>query len=550
MAVNPQQDRPATQRPNQGAVQGCLTIILRIICAILGFLCKTFGRSVPWLCRLEELVCKRVSIPPTTELTQPTGCTGGTYGEFPPASGIGAYLVEIRGKAFGGAFTGYKLGYRADTTGAFIENDANIIYPNNQTNADLGLSLFPTPVGPAEGTLGRLNATFLTEGSYQIQLRAESGGTTRTLIFDLNRDYIQISKVSGMNVPNYTDENSQVAEAVGGNVTVTGSADTGGCADRRVDSFTLEFTEGHLSQAAMIALPPSSPLTPPVGAVPSPLNSRALILKVDYTADPVFSVMARPRLGELTIKLAKDTYTIVLPPPITIEYGVALSSPLVSAGGSIDRFNVTGLHGRYTLLLTVNFNAGPPAYETQQIWIDNRVPVAWISRIEQEQNGTWVDVSGCEPISKSKGANLRFLGVGLDPLILPTPTQPAPAGPVTEPNNNFSTFALDYSEDGLSTFVTTGLTLSLPPGAPLGSIPGTLPIGTANIDSANGQTLIDMASPVQAPSIATAGELGTWDISSLDPCAYVVRLRVWDKTVVNAGGSHYNEFFYAVTITA
>ncbi len=503
--------------PRQDGAQGCLTIILRILCWILTLLCRLLGRFIPGLCTLRDQVCARIAQPPTTALTKPTDCTSGTHVDLTdPSSGVHtyAYLVEIRGKAFGGSFTGYKLGYRPGTSGAFLENDAHIVYPNTQTNADLGAGLVPTPVGSAiaDGTLGYLNALYLTEGHYQIRLRAESGGTPRLLDFDLNRQYIEISEVSSMAVPNSADDTSQLPNAAGGSIRAYGSADTGGCADRRVERFQLEFAPDHLSLAAIIALPPAA---------------RTTIANVDYTTDPVFTTMPRPRLGELTISIFKSTCFFL---GIPYDCGKTTSQPWATISGPIDRFNVAGLNGKYTMLLTVAFSDATTAHESQQVWVDNRVPVAWISTIEQNQNGTWVDVSGCDPISKAQGSMLRLVGVALDPLILP-------AEPATAPNLNYASYQLAYSQDGLSTFT------SLP--AASGG-----PVGAVDID-ATGKTGVG-AAPVQPPIISAAEVLGEWDISSLEPCAYVVRLSVTDTTVVNSslGSTHYSEFLYALCIAA
>lgn len=502
--------------------RGCAWFIQWLLCWLYTILCALLGRFFPQFCRLREQACQFV-VPPTTALTAPADCTEGVFSEFPPASGRAAYLVTIRGKAFGGSFTGYKLGYRTGSSGAFIENDAKIIYPNNQTNAALGAGFFTTPVGSptVNGVLGHLNASLLTEGHYEIQLRVAVGGTTRVLGFDLERDYVEIRTVNGMVVPNPMDENSQLPEAAGGSITITGSADSGGCADKRVDAFTLEFAEGFLSEAAIIALPPAA---------------RTTFITVDYTTDPVFATMPRPRLGELTIRIFHDTCTIG---PFTFDCGTTASMPWDSAvggGGATNRFNIPGRNGRHTFLLTVRFSDGTTAHESQQVWLDNRIPVAWVGQILQvHSDGTETDVSGCKPISKANGTRLRLMGVALDPLILPTPTQPAAAA--TAPNNNFGGYSVAYSEDGLSTFlpITTA---------------GPGPIGGVAIDGTTGETLLDATSPVGAPSITTDGLLAEWDISALDPCAYIVQLSVNDTTVVSSSGSHSNEFFYALTITA
>lgn len=502
--------------------RGCAFFIQWLLCWLYTILCALLGRFFPQLCKLREQACRFV-VPPTTALAAPVDCTEGAFSEFPPASGMAAYLVSIRGKAFGGGFTGYKLGYRTGSSGAFIENDAKIIYPNNQTNATLGAGFFTTPIGnpTVNGLLGRLNASLLTEGHYEIQLRVAVGGTTRVQGFDLEREYVEIGTVNGMVAPNPMDETSQLPEVAGGAITITGSADSGGCADKRVDTFTLEVAEGFLSEAAIIALPAAA-RTP-------------LILPVDYTTDPVFATMPRPRLGELTIRIFHDTCTIG---PFTFDCGKTAATPWdssVGGAGTTNRFNIPGRNGRHTLLLTVRFSDGTTAHESQQVWLDNRIPVAWIGKILQVKGGVETDVSGCKPISKANGTLLRLKGVALDPLILPTPTQPAEAA--TAPNNNFGGYSVAYSEDGLSTFL-----------AITASGPG--PIGTVGIDTTTGQTLLDMTSPVEAPSITTDGLLAEWDISALDPCAYVVRVSVNDTTVVSSSGNHTNEFFYALTITA
>jgi len=499
--------------------RGCAFFLQWLLCWLYTILCALLGRFFPQLCKWRDQACRYV-VPPTTALTAPADCTEGKFTEFPPASGMAAYLVTIRGKAFGGSFTGYKLGYRTGSSGPFIENDAKIIYPNNQTNAALGAGFFTTPVGSptVSGVLGHLNASLLTEGHYEIQLRVAVGGTTRVQGFDLEREYVEIGTVNGMVVPNPMDENSQLPEAAGGTITVTGSADSGCCADKRVDMFALEVAEGFLSEAAIIALPAAArtPLMP----------------TVDYTTDPVFATMPRPRLGELTIRIFHDTCTFG---PFTFDCGKTASVPWNSDDALLDRFNTAGRNGRHTLLLTVRFSDGTTAHESQQVWLDNRIPVAWIGKILQVKGGVETDVSGCKPISKANGTLLRLKGVALDPLILPTPTQPAEAA--TAPNNNFGGYSVAYSEDGLSTFL------------PI-TAAGPGPVGAVGINGTTGQTLLDPASPVGAPSITTDGLLAEWDISALDPCAYVVRLSVNDTTVVSSSGGHANEFFYALTITA
>lgn len=499
--------------------RGCGFIIQWLLCWLYTILCWLLGRFFPQLCKLRDQYC-RLRVPPTSALVAPAGCTEGTYQEVPPGSGTAAYLVEIRGKAFGGSFTGYKLGYRVGSSGSFVENDAKIIYPSNQTNASLGAGLFTTPVGSpaANGVLGHLDASLLTEGHYEIRLRVEIGGITRILGFELNREYVEIDGVNGMAVPNPADEASQLPQAAGGGVSITGSANTAGCADKRVDTFTLEFAEGFLTEAAMLALPPAS---------------RTTFITVDYTTDPVFTTMPRPQVGELTIRIFHDTCTI-----FGFTYGCGKTASLpwntsVGGAGVTNRFNIPGRNGRHTVLLTVHFSDGSVAHETQQVWLDNRIPVAWISKILQVKDGVETDVSGCKPISKANGTLLRLKGVALDPLILPTPTQPAEAA--IAPNSNFGAYSLAYSEDGLSTFL------------PI-TAAGAGPIGAVGIDGTTGQTLLDAASPVEAPDITTDGLLAEWDISALDPCAYVVRLSVSDTTVT-LSGNHFNEFFYALTIT-
>ncbi|MGI8857481.1 MAG: hypothetical protein ACR2JW_17230 [Thermomicrobiales bacterium] len=275
-----------------------------------------------------------------------------------------------------------------------------------------------------------------------------------------------------------------------------------------MDRFTLEFAEGFLTEAAIIALPPAA---------------RTTFITVDYTTDPVFTTMPRPRLGELTIRIFHDTCTIG---PFTFDCGKTAAMPWDSAvggAGVANRFNIPGRNGRHTFLLTVRFSDGTTAHESQQTWLDNRIPVAWIDRILQvRSDGAETDVSGCKPISKANGTRLRLIGVALDPLILPTPTQPA--GAATAPNDNFGGYSVAFSEDGLSTFL------------PI-TAAGPGPIGVVGIDPTTGQTLLDAGSAVGAPNITTDGLLAEWDISALDPCAYVVQLSVSDTTVVSSSAA-------------
>ncbi len=90
--------------PRQDRAQGCLSIILRILCWILTLLCGLLGRFIPGLCTLRDQVCARIAQPPTTALTKPTDCTSGTHVDLTDPSSVVhtyPYLVEIRGKAFG-----------------------------------------------------------------------------------------------------------------------------------------------------------------------------------------------------------------------------------------------------------------------------------------------------------------------------------------------------------------------------------------------------------------------------------------------------------------
>src|SRR5258708_14688806 len=351
MSTDTSRQDAAQRASREEGAQGCLTLILIILCLILTILCWLLGRFIPGLCRLRDRVCELIPQPPTTALTSPTDCTSGTNVSLTDSGGgvhQYAYLVEIRGKAFGGNFTGYKLGYRPGSHGVFIENDDKIVYPNNLTNTDLGIALFPTPVGSAvsDGTLGYLNAVYLTEGHYEISLRAEVGGVTRVLGFDLNRDYVEISEVNGMFVPNSADEASQLPFAAGSAISIDGSADTGGCSNKSVNRFQLEYASGFLTETAIIALPPAA---------------RTTIVNVDYTTNPVFATMPRPRLGELTISIFQDKCFILNFPYFC---GKTTSHPWGTVTSNLNRFNNAGLEGQYTLLLTVSFSDGSTAYDS------------------------------------------------------------------------------------------------------------------------------------------------------------------------------------------
>jgi hypothetical protein len=74
---------------------------------------------------------------------------------------------------------------------------------------------------------------------------------------------------------------------------------------------------------------------------------------------------------------------------------------------------------------------------------------------------------------------------------------------------------------------------------------GSLTLTVEPQSAANGAT-VNPPTRVYGPPdfVPTAGESGTWtlDTSPMDPCGYVVRLDVYDRTIVDNGGGPWHDF--------
>jgi hypothetical protein len=433
----------------------------------------------------------RLFCPPLANITSPKNlaCVQSKNNKIDGETIVG---VEIQGVASGGSpFNSYMLEYSTDSGSTWRQDapgsgETIIVYPDGHRG---GVS--STPVGPPPGTLGYLETTNLSPQVISLKLTVVGGGLTLTDVahFQLHQKAVVINEVGRAPVvlvdpappPPEPDRKliyDALERAVGGYATIGGSAYVEGCGQR--------YTRYKLMQADGW-IPPPAPGTD-YNDLDSPTSPWQLIREIDYTGMPIFICFNNNEpVGDLTRRWVERRCLGIF------DYHRLEWSPWHTAGS-----------GRKTLLLAVEDDATPPNtyFDSIQIWIDNIPLDAKLDSIGPPGE----EVDKCEPMSISEiidgGGVLEIRGTAWDDLI-------DPAHPPDQPNLNFERFDVRWKKNCDVSYHIDGISL----------MPSTDP-GKERIKD---------------------DVLATWDINDLglEPCAYIIQLRVWDNSRVNDDGPHY-----------
>ena len=316
-------------------------------------------------------------------LTAPTGCAE----EQPNLAGLSPEMVglEIQGSAAGAFFSHYILEWRL-ADGRTCDDDTGwssvgVVYPGGGTSGTVAVST---------GTLGVLETTFLSSGTYEIRVCVypASPSISRTcccIQFLLFKKLVWISRVADLpgapvqippgpflgNTPIVNPAGLVVP--VGGNVHVKGAAFVGECVNRKIKCFDLRAAVGwHPGPEA-----PGFAATLPLYTIPmlnapicyddpdpvTELRKRAQVNRRDDLESMLTVFWQKRTIGTMDFwKLKPRAFRSHVSLPLTVSAG----SPACPDPHHRCR------SGKYTLLLEVEDTLGNFYYDTQQVWFDNK----------------------------------------------------------------------------------------------------------------------------------------------------------------------------------
>lgn len=536
-AKNPQQpsDNPQTNSPGKKVqdLPGCIKYILLIFLILLllaEIYAGEFGRlrdfGAAWnswviliiklLLIIGILILIWVQKQLKCQITSPTGCT-----EEERDEAAGRLFVRVNGTASGSVFGHYTLDVRRDGDPPLA---GVVTYPP----AGNGV-----PV--VNGELGQIKTTLLPDGAYDVILTVYSTGANSkqcTASFNLLKIMVFISKVGKIQVisnsptPDNANPLDPAAElrkdfappplpdyqlvSVGGNLSIEGDAYIYECASRKIKDYQIRWRK----------LAPADVVTEPAADNPIPadwpVGQRIVLL--EYAIPDHYNVFTRVGMAPRDLVNSFKSVTI----------GGNTIYTLKSA-----QWESGGLSGRLSLLLTAtDTTAGPHIYhDIQNIWLDNKQPLALISGIE--------NVKPCAELTLSQfvGSGMTVLGIAWDALI-------DDAFLDTAPNDNFDSYTITlYKQGGGSHTVSTSGTRV--PARKTGAEPVVSPPASvveagslANFDIVS---VIDEGTPGFDPAVSIPRSTG---------CAYYLYLTVTDKTrVSDDSGTHLATSIWPFCIT-
>lgn len=452
---------------------------------------RTPGRENAGNCFCVEL-CVKLK-PLECDLTDPTDCTDE---ESDPVAGIN--FVRVIGTASGGSFGNYTL--EILQSGSPVPG-VSVKYPSGGTSGTVQV------VG---GELGQIDTTGLADGAYTIRLTVNPGGSGASVTclrdFILLKIFVYMNKVGKITTdPQPLDPAAElrsggVPKAVGGTISIEGAAYVYGCIGRQIKKYDIRTKQ--------VAAPGTEPAQP---ATDDPIPAGWSIippLPLEYTLPDQYQTWTRVGPASRDLINSWKTFTI----GATTYY--ALTS---GKWGS-------PVSGRYSLLLVVEDTAGHRFYDIQHSWIDNAPVLCRIvkfQRLVSTGPEVWADIPTCMDLLVSLGT-IRIVGLAWDPII------DTAWWPPVAPNDNFSHYTLHYwKQFG-------------PPHSLLGATTVRVPA-------------LPALPPVVIPTVADAGELARWDLTTLDAgaipspyvsppdpkiyrgesCTYDLQLFVTDSTAVN-----------------
>ena len=454
-------------------------------------------------------------------LTGPTDCVHGDRTILPPK-----VLEPVMGTAAGTVFDHYELEVRWN--GTLLITDA-VVYPDAGGNPDPAATQGSQPV--VNGTLGFMDLQELSRQAgggnlvdsteFEVRLRVFGGGEEKvcTLVIAAAVGNVYLKSVGSAAAthvlpPNEPLMSDGAAASVGGSVGVRGAADVFGCDHEKIERYRIWIRED-----AAFALP-----QPNNGDVFAPAGWEK-ITDITYTTDEQRSTNRLAGLPDPDLLTrsgwgSREVCVTIFGIPVCFPVPYLTPSSWQTKPG----VGATPQTGKFSALLEVIDTDGNTYYDIQRVWVDNEDVEAAITGI-----GGLLPCMDLYMKEKTPPHGFRTVdveGTAWDSLIVATDPN--------APSDNFGQYILDFQKQGASGW----------------------------------QVLETSTSPVPArPSPVGVGVLKTWDLKTLDrpsnpggyplaqllhpneSCAYVVRLRVWDRTLVgDTSNTHYDEKFFPVKI--
>ncbi len=463
--------------------------------------------------------------PLTCALTGPNACTDEDINEA-----LSALVVPVTGTAAGAGFSHYVLEWSLN---GVTWHASDFHYP-------------PIPPGPSlqgnspvvSGLLALFDTGLLNPGLYFLRLTVSSvtgAVCVATHQFELSKKDVRILGVDGYSamdtswvdpaarfvetVPALCTRPSSVSEvSFGGCLSVQGGAFVGGCENRQVKRYTLDYKPGFEADCMSGGWTNFWHVD-----YDTPVKNRFINRRTDFStltstwvADCLVAVPPAPLCG---------------PPPFR-----SIPDALLVSDCWGTQISTCGLSGLFTLRLFVEATDGSTYCDSQQVWIDNKSPCAMI-RIDAVPKCADLFISQfASPPDCSVPWPLPVSGIAYDELI-------DPMRPFARPNDNFDYYVVTLTKQG-------GGSLQLPVMGPGGAcFYGTQRVGNPGADCVP-------CSPHALPMSAVIGTLAVFDLRALDVvcasqvpypvpanfslrrqecCVYQFDLWVYDRSRVGGG---------------
>ena len=358
------------------------------LCAIRFGCCLARARTLLDLirCLVYYFRCLRECFRPIhCEVTAPSNCAE----EEPNLPGLAPEAVglEIVGSASGGFFSHYTLEYRLvegaePCQGEGWLSDEKIVYPGGGSTGTVAVNA---------GTLGWLDTTFLSTGTYEVRVcvfssAANVPSTCCCRIFVLFKKMVWIARVADLpGAPVATPPGPflgttpivsgnpappGVVVPVGGSISVRGAAFVGECGNRKIKCFDLRAAVGWHPGPEDVGFAATVPLyTIPMLAAPicyddvDEAKKRAQWNRRDDLESMLTVIWEKKTIGSLQLWKLKDN---PFHSHVGLPLGLSAGSPLCPDPHHRCR------SGKYTILLEVQDTFGNFYYDTQRVWFDNK----------------------------------------------------------------------------------------------------------------------------------------------------------------------------------
>jgi hypothetical protein len=504
------------------------------LCAIRFGCCLARARRIADLYRCLKFyrLCLRQCFRPLTcDLTGPTGCTEETTHSVLPG-----FLVPVTGTAGGGGFSHYLLEW---STNDVTYHADSFYYP-------------PIPPGNSVqsntqvfgGVLGYFDTTLQNPGLHFIRLTVFSvtgAQCVRKISFELSKNDVRILGVGGyFNLDTgWADPSAKFVETVpalctrpisvsevsfGGCLSVSGGAFVGGCENKSVKRYILDFKPGFETDCNTAGW--------------------TKFWEVDYTTPAQNRFINwRTDSSVLTSVFVDDCYVPTPIAPFCSPFRKIEPLSLLSPSCWNTLIGTCQMSGLFTLRLTVEATDGSTYCDTQRIWLDNKNICVRIMISAVPKCADLFVSKFAQPPDCSVPWSLPVSGIAYDPYI-------DPGLPLTRPNDNFDYYVVTVIKQG-------GPSLHIPVPGPGGAcFYGTSRVGSCTQcpgDPLGGDVFGTLAmfdlravDPLCSASLPYAVPPG-FTIPRGECCVYTFHVYAQDRTIT-PGGPHHNTDIWPVKI--